>query len=692
MKNTVMRILTLTFVLVLAACSPAPETHSTSDNTPNIRQVWIPMADGVRLAADIYMPEDASDADSYPVLLEYLPYRKDESRPRNYSLYKYFLDHGYAVARVDMRGTGNSEGVTIPYEYSDIELDDGEVVIDWLSKQDWSTGKVGMFGISWGGFNSIQMAMRNPPAMKAFVAVMATDYLYQEDVHYMDGIMHTDSWMMSNDLYNALPGAPDFIMDEEWVENRFNVKPSVYTYMRQQRDGPWWDRASAIVQYDKIKVPGFHIGGWYDGYRNSLPRMLEHVQAPVKAMIGPWDHYFPHNAWPEPQMEWRHEAVRWFDQFMKDIDTGILDEPKFAVYVRNYYPPDPQTERIPGHWRWEDGWPIERIQNQEWFAQANNGLSTEPADEATHTMDYKPSVGLEGGGPTMWWGSITPDQQPMDDHSLVYDSEPLTEQIEILGRPIARLNVSADATRANWVVRISDVAPDGQVTQVGGAAFNGTHRNSAREPEDIVPNEVFPLDIQLHFTSWVFPEGHKIRIAISNGMWPMLWPTHTPFASTLVIGGDTGARIELPVVPAGEERAPDFNEPVITPRLPGYETLDAGNITGYAAITEIKTDPETGEAYGLATNSGATQYPWGIERFEEEIEHRTSDENPANTSVTGRYALTQELEDRTIRFEQDVSFTSDEENFYLRFDRRVLVDGELTGENQWEETIERDFQ
>jgi putative CocE/NonD family hydrolase len=649
------------------------------------------MEDGVRLAADLYLPEGAKDSDQFPVLLEYLPYRKDESRARNHGVYSYFLNHGYIVARVDMRGTGNSEGVTIPYEYSDIELDDGEVVIDWLSKQDWASGKVGMFGISWGGFNSIQMALRNPPAMKAFVAVMATDYLYQEDV-YIDGIMHTDSWMMSNDLYNALPGAPDFIMDEEWMENRFNVKPSVYTYMRQQRDGPWWDRASVIGQYDKMKVPGFHIGGWYDGYRNSLPRMLENVKAPVKAMIGPWDHYFPHNAWPEPQVEWRHEAVRWFDQFLKDEDTGILDEPKFAVYVRNYYPPDPATPKIPGHWRWEDGWPIERIQKQEWFAQADNGLATEPADEATHTMDYKPSMGLEGGGPTMWWGSITPDQQPMDDHSLVYDSEPLAERLEILGRPIARLNVSADATRANWVVRISDVAPDGQVTQVGGAAFNGTHRNSARNPEDIVLNEVFPLEIRLHFTSWVFPEGHKIRIAISNSMWPMLWPTHTPFTSTLQIGGETGARIELPVAPKRAERAPEFKEPVITARLPGYETLDAGNITGYAAITEIKIDPETGEAYGLATNSGATQYPWGIERFEEEIEHRTSDENPAKTSVTGRYALTQELEDRTIRFEQDVTFTSDEDNFYLRFDRRVLVDGELTGENQWDEAIERDFQ
>ena len=476
----------LCVVLALMACS------SPADDGPDIREVWIPMEDGVRLAADLYFPEHGAGSDRYPVLLEYLPYRKDESRARNYSLYKYFLDNGYVVARVDIRGTGNSEGVTIPYEYSDIELDDGEVVIDWLSRQEWSTGSVGMFGISWGGFNAIVMAMRNPPALKAFVSLMATEYLYQEDVHYMDGIMHTDSWMMSTDLYSSMPGAPDFNLDEAWAENRFDREPSVYSYMREQRDGPFWDRASAKNQYDKIRIPGFHIGGWYDGYRNSLPRMLEHVDAPVKAMIGPWDHYFPHNAWPEPQMEWRHEAVRWFDQFLKGIDTGILDEPAFAVYVRNYYPPDPNTQRIPGRWRWEDGWPIERIQAQEWFAHSDGSLSRDPAEAASHTLDYKPSAGLEGGGPTMWWGSITPDQRPMDEHSLVYDSAPLTERIEILGRPIAKLNVSADATRGNWVVRISDVAPDGQVTQVGGAAFNGTHRKSARDPEDIVPGEDLP--------------------------------------------------------------------------------------------------------------------------------------------------------------------------------------------------------
>ncbi len=694
-----MRILLFVLTtLLFAACSPdtATEADSATDDAPRaaagIAEAWIPMPDGVRLAADLYWPKEYVAGRKYPVLLEYLPYRKDESRARNHSLYSYFLDRDYVVARVDIRGTGRSEGRTIPYEYSDIELEDGEVVIDWLSRQAWSSGKLGMFGISWGGFNAIQMALRNPPALKAFVAVMATDYLYAEDVHYIDGIMHTDSWMMSHDLYNALPAAPGFVLDEDWETNRFDVPPSVYTYMREQRDGPFWDRASARGQYAKMRVPGYHIGGWYDGYRNSLPRMLEHVEAPVKAMIGPWDHYFPHNAWPEPQVEWRREAVRWFDHWLRDEDTGILEEPRFAVYVRDYHPPDPAIAVVPGHWRWEDGWPLERVRKEEWFAGSEHGLTKAPASEATHRLPYKPSVGLEGGGPTMWWGSVVPDQQPMDDESLVYESEPLAAPLEILGRPLAKLTVTASAPRANWVVRISDVAPDGQVTQVAGAAANGTHRSSARAPEDIVPGEIFTLDVELHFTSWVFPEGHRVRVAVSNSQWPMLWPTPYPMETTLATGGEEGSRVVLPVVPPGEERRPDFEPPLPGPVLAGYETLDSGNITGYAAITSIGRDPETGEASGLARNSGASRYPWGIERFEEEIEHRTSDTNPAATSVTGRYKLTEELEGRTLEFEQTVEFRSDEKNFHLRFQRWVLENGKRVREKSWDETIPRDYQ
>ncbi len=680
--------------LFLVACSQeqVAEAPPVNPSSPTIVAAHIEMPDGVRLAADLFMPIDAADDARYPVLLEYTPYRKDESRARNAALYSYFIDQGYVVARVDIRGTGNSEGETIPYEYSDIELDDGEVVIDWLASQPWSTGKVGMFGISWGGFNAIQMAMRQPEALKAYVALMATESLYAEDVHYIDGIIHTDSWMMSHDLYNAMPGAPDFVLDDDWERNRFNVEPSVFTYMRHQRNGPFWDRASSLDRHHELKVPGYHIGGWYDGYRNSLPRMLEHAAAPTKAMIGPWDHYFPHNAWPEPQVEWRAEATRWFDQWLKGQDTGILDEPRFAVYVRDYHEPDPDLDSVPGHWRWEQGWPIERADAQTWYPQTDHQLRRTVSEPDDHLHVYRPSMGLEGGGPTMWWGSVLPDQQPMDDHSLVYDSAPLDAPLEILGRPLAELQVSATAPRANWILRVSDVAPNGAVTQVAAAAINGTHRNSSREPEDVPVDEVFNLTVPLHFTSWVFPKGHRIRVAISNAQWPMLWPTPLPFESTLNVGGDSGTRITLPVMPPTTEQAPNFLEPVPSPQLPGFKTLDSGNITGYAALNEITRDPDSDQAVGVARNSGATRYPWGIERFKESIEHRTSDESPAHTSVVGTYSLTQELQDRTITFEQDVDFRSDAENFYLTIDRRVRVDGALYRERQWSETIPRDFQ
>ena len=658
----------------------------------NITTAQIPMQDNIHLAADIYWPTGYRKGDVYPVLLEYIPYRKDESRGRNYPLYSYFLDNDYIVARVDIRGTGNSEGKVIPNEYSDIELDDGEEVIEWLANQSWSNGKVGMFGISWGGFNSIQMAMRNPPALKAFVAVMATEYLYEEDVHYIDGIMVAgDSWMMSNDLYNSLPGAPDFIMDEQWYEDRFDVEPSVYKYMRQQRDGPFWDRASAKNKYHLIKVPGYHIGGWYDGYRNSLPRMVENVSAPVKAMIGPWDHDYPHDAALKPQVEWRHEAVRWFDQFLKQKNTGVLDEPKFAIYMRDYHEPDDSIEYIPGYWRWEDEWPPKNTEKLILFPQEDHRLLETESIFSEHQLKNIPSIGLEGGGPTMWWGSIPPDQTPMDKDSLFYDSDVLQQPIEILGSPIAKLHVSADAIRANWVVRISDIAPDGKVTQIVGAAFNGTHRHSSRNPVDIVPGEKFPIEVKLHFTSWRLNKGHKLRMAVSNSQWPMLWPTAYPVNTTLDIGGEFGAQIQLPIV-FGNYASPHFIEPKSSPTLEGYEVLDAGNITGYAAIDTIQRDEETGEAIGIASNTGANKYPWGIAYFEEEITQKTNDNDPANSSVVGRYKITQELDDRTLVFEQDVEFKSNVRDFNLRFHRWISVDGDKRYEKTWEETIPRDYQ
>jgi hypothetical protein len=252
--------------------------------------------------------------------------------------------------------------------------------------------------------------------------------------------------------------------------------------------------------------------------------------------------------------------------------------------------------------------------------------------------------------------------------------------------------VSADARHANWVVRISDVSPDGRVTQVTGAAINGTHRISAREPEYLEPGEVYPLEIPLHFTSWVFPAGHRVRVAINNAQWPMLWPTPYPMTTSLMIGEVEGSLIQLPVIPPADNGRPNFKLPATDPVLAGYETLEAGNVTGYAALNATDIDRTTGEVMGVARNAGAARYPWGVEHFEDEIEFRTSDENPAVTSVRGRFQLTQELVGRSLVFEQKTTFRSNEVNFDLMITRTVSENDQPVAQRSWHETIPRDHQ
>jgi hypothetical protein len=252
--------------------------------------------------------------------------------------------------------------------------------------------------------------------------------------------------------------------------------------------------------------------------------------------------------------------------------------------------------------------------------------------------------------------------------------------------------VAADAKRANWFVRLSDVAPDGTVTQVAGAGFNGTHRNSAREPEDLVPGETFDLEIEMHFTSWVFPQGHRIRFAIANAQWPMLWPTLYPMTSSLQLGGKNGSHVVLPVVPPGKRPAPVFLPPVASPDMPGYESLDSGTSSGYGEVSSVDRNPQTGEVTVTATNTGATRYPWGTETYRESIEHKTSDAHPEDTSMTGRHRLEVTLPERVLLWEAELAFRSDLDNFHYHYVRRVSENGKVIREKSWDEIIPRDYQ
>ena len=409
---------------------------------------------------------------------------------------------------------------------------------------------------------------------------------------------------------------------------------------------------------------------------------------------GPWIHAFPHDPYPQPGMEWRHEAVRWFDYWLKDVDTGIMDEPSLAVYMREWHPPGPTLDFAPGYWRWVDGWPTKSVKNQTLFAQVDHGLGSKPKATSTHQLKNFAATGFEASGPVMWWGDIAHDQRGTDAYSLVYDTAVLENETAILGMPQVLMNVSADAPRANWFVRLSDVAPSGRVTLVTGRGFNGTHRESAREPKDLVPGESFPLDIRMLFTSWVFQPGHRIRLSISNSQWPMFWPTAYPLTTTLQLGGEQAAQLVLPVLAPTDEPGPQFLPPVDYPGAPGFAAIETASATasGYGEISAVNRNPQTGEVVIKATSGGASQYPWGKDSYQETIEHRTFDEHPENTAMIGTHVITMEVDDRTLLFEGGLDFRSDRENFYYEYFRRLSENGEIIREKKWTETIPRDFQ
>ena len=311
-----------------------------------VREAWIPMKDGVRLSATLYVPTAKRPGEKFPAVLEYLPYRKDELQG-HVKVHDYFARRGFVSARVDIRGTGRSQGHTPDREYSQVEQEDAEQVIAWLAHQGWSNGSVGMFGISWGGFNSLQMAMRNPPGLKAIIAICATEDLFHDDVHFIDGMMHVDEYELNVDLQNAMTRSPDFPTDEASLAERFDNPPWFVMYKQHPRAGAFWE--APVRPLESIKVPVFMIGGMLDGYRDSIPRMLERIKAPTKALLGPWNHSEPHDAVPGPAIEWRGQAVEWWTRWMKPQAARALEGPRLAVYMNHWYPPDVHISEIPGN-------------------------------------------------------------------------------------------------------------------------------------------------------------------------------------------------------------------------------------------------------------------------------------------------------------------------------------------------------
>jgi len=674
----------LTFLFSSSSSAFASEPPSPPSYGVRMEQAWIPMKDGIRLAATLYMPDGTKHGEKFPALLEYLPYRKDDGTAAgDYPKHAYFARRGYVSVRVDIRGFGASEGSPPEREYSEQEQVDGEQVIAWLAHQQWSNGNVGMFGISWGGFTALQMAMRHAPGLKAILATDATAELFHDDVHYVDGIAHIDEFELNMDMAEGWTGAPDYTLDEKVLGPRFETPPWSLLYLRHQRDGPFWrDRVRSLKE---ITIPSFLIGGLLDGYRDNVPDMLMKASGPVKAIVGPWNHTFPNDAEPGPQIEWRNEAVRWFDHWLKGRDTGVERDPRLVIYMQHWHPPDPNLKDVPGEWRVEDTWPPKDATASTLFLQSNHSLAETAAQADTHQLKYVPSVGVEAG---FWWGELLNDPRPVDAFSLVYDSAPLQQDLAILGRPHALLKASATAPLADWFARLSDVAPDGTVTQITGAGINGAQRDSMSEPRDLEQGKVYPLTIEMHLTSWVFPKGHRIRVAISNALWPMMLPTPYSMTTSLELGASDGSRIVMPVVPEHGIFPPAFSRPE-----PSEERTDIKS-EGFPWPGEwtVERDEARHKTTVHWKGQESAEYPWGKETDYENLAYDADDAHPETSLVRGEAETVFALKGRTLTWRGHLLVTTDQKNFYYKYTRELLRDGMTIKSKTWQETIARDHQ
>ncbi len=516
--------------------------------------VFIPMPDGARLAARLWVP-DRPDGGAVPAVLEYLPYRKrDMTRGRDERNHPYLAGHGYACIRVDLRGSGDSDGVLVD-EYCSEELDDALAVIDWLVEQPWCDGNVGMMGISWGGFNSLQVAARGHPALKAIISCSASDDLYHDNMHYMGGCLLSDNLSEATTMFahTSLPPDPQVVgprWRDMWRDRLEGSGLWLETWLEHQRRDDYWRRPSVREDYSALDCPVFAVGGWADGYTNAILRLLEHLDVPRRGLIGPWGHKYPHDGVPGPAIGFLQEVLRWWDHWLKGIDTGVMDEPMLQVWMQDSVSPDTSYEERPGHWVGEPAWPSPNVHDRTLRLAAHRLVEDDapqveqlvdddaPRAETELELSSPLSVGLYAG---KWASYAAPpdlpyDQREEDGGSLVFETGTLHEPMHILGRPTAHLRLAVDRPVAMVAVRLSDVRPDGAATRVTFGLLNLTHRDGDADPKPLEPGEWYDVAIPLNGLGQVIPDGHRLRLSVSTSYWPLAWPAPHDVMMTLMTG------------------------------------------------------------------------------------------------------------------------------------------------------------
>jgi uncharacterized protein len=647
-----------------------------------IEHTWIPLSDGCRLAARIWLPEDAED-DPVPAVLEYLPYRKNDGTViRDAARQPYVAGFGYATVRVDMRGTGESDGL-IEDEYTEQEEEDALEVISWLAEQPWCTGSVGLWGISWGGFNALQVAARRPSALKAIMTLCASDDRYSDDVHYRGGcVLALDMlhWASSMLTWSGRPPDPRLRGDdwrETWLRRLENGTSWIEPWLAHQRRDEYWKAGSVCEDYAAIACPVYAVGGFTDGYTNAVPRLLEGLSGPRKGLIGPWAHAFPDDALPGPSIGFLQECVRWWDHWLKGMENGVMDEPILRVWMQESVEPRPSYTIRPGRWVAEPSWPSPNIETRDWRLSGEEELRVRAPQ----------STGSEAG---VWTASgqaadLAGDQRPDDARSLVFDFEALEEPLEILGLSAVTLELALDRPLGLVCVRLCEVFPDGTSALVTRGLLNLAHRESHAEPEPLEPGRHYEVRIPLDVIAHSFRAGQRLRVAVSPTYWPWAWPSPEDVTMTVV-----GGTLELPVRARrpDDEELPEFGEPEHSAPLE-VEELDAG-----PEGRTIRRDFATGlveQTFDWGLGGTARLVPIDLETSDSShTVYSIRDDDPLSAAAYFNAASGMARGDWRIVSEVTSAMTCDRDSFHVTMRLDVREGDEQVFEREWKLSFPRD--
>jgi putative CocE/NonD family hydrolase len=652
--------------------------------------VFISIQDGTRLAASLFRPEGEGP---WPAILEALPYRKDDDTASYRREYERLADAGYVVCRVDLRGTGSSEGIA-PDEYPAVERTDLLTVIDWLATQPWSSGNVGMYGTSYSGFNSIQLAMERPPALKAIIPIYATDDRYGDDVHYFGGalkqldLVDYPTYMIA---MNALPPVPPIFGDgwrDEWERRVAETEPWVLTWLAHQRLDDYWRFGSLRPDYDRIEAATMIVAGWADGYRNNSLRTFEKLRCPARVVIGPWAHASTDTSLPGPNIDLVPEMLRWWDRWLKGVDNGIDREPPIALFAQRSTRAGPTRREMRGDWRYEPAWPAARLRPTVLELTDADGPARASAGGEADSLEVRADVGW-----TAWISCAgqlpfgqPDDQRPDEVFSLAYTWPELDEELEILGHARLSVTISSTAPIAYLSAKLCDVFPDGESSLVARGMLNLTHRDSRDDPSPLEPDRPYEVTLDLEVTSWTFEAGHRIRLDLAGTDWPNAW---TPPAPLILSIDRAASSITLPVMegPSPSPGSPSF----APPRRPEHAVPNRGR-DDY--VWRVERDVPSGLTRSVVGNWGdyppTDGAPSFAERYDGAVTVRPGD--PGDASAHGEATFEIRWPEGTCGSRAVLDVESDADVYRVHVDLTVTEGGDIRWHRTWDRTIPRDHQ